>query len=385
MEDSYLSIFKTFLRFGFLAWGGPVAQIAMLREELVERRQWVTPDKFKRALAVYQALPGPEAHELCVYLGMVRKGRLGGFLAGLGFMLPGFGLILFLAWAYTLFGGDVILPFLMGFGPAVIALIVRGLDRIGRHTLTTFPSWVSAAVSVGLTFLEVDFWWIFLICALWQALWSKGSRHLAVALLGLTSTAAIILPAFFSGEEQGMIHGGGLLVEGLKAGLLSFGGAYTAIPFLKDSMVGVYFGVTQQAFLDGLALSNLIPAPLVIFGTFLGFLAEGFRGAGLVTLGIFLPAFSFTLIGHHYLEKVIENPALHSILDGIAAAVVGLLAVTALEIAAATLTGVFPALIFGIALTGFYLVRGKWAVPGVMLGCGLLVLTLRVLVFLWGG
>lgn len=99
-KDSYISIFLTFLRFGLLAWGGPVAQIAMIREELVERRGWITPKKFRRVLAVYQALPGPEAHELCVYFGMIRAGRWGGFLSGLGFMLPGLLLVLLLAWGY---------------------------------------------------------------------------------------------------------------------------------------------------------------------------------------------------------------------------------------------------------------------------------------------
>lgn len=89
-QSDLFAIFKTFLRFGFLAWGGPVAQIAMIKDELVDREKWISQDKFKRALVVYQALPGPEAHELCVYFGMIKHGRWGGFLAGLGFMLPGF-------------------------------------------------------------------------------------------------------------------------------------------------------------------------------------------------------------------------------------------------------------------------------------------------------
>ena len=94
------AIFARFLRFGLLAWGGPVAQIAMIKRELVEEEKWLTPERFNRLLAVYQVLPGPEAHELCVHLGMMKRGRLGGILAGLGFMLPGFLLILVLAWVY---------------------------------------------------------------------------------------------------------------------------------------------------------------------------------------------------------------------------------------------------------------------------------------------
>src|SRR5688500_4718272 len=97
-------LFLRFLRFGFLAWGGPVAQIAMLRKELVDEEQWVPSERFHRTLALYQVLPGPEAHELCVWFGMLARGRIGGFLAGLGFMLPGFLLMFALSWVYATWG-----------------------------------------------------------------------------------------------------------------------------------------------------------------------------------------------------------------------------------------------------------------------------------------
>src|SRR5215204_5281930 len=102
--QTYRQLFLRFLRFGLLAWGGPVAQIAMLRQELVEEQRWISRRRFNRVLAVYQVLPGPEAHELCVYFGMLSKGRLGAILAGLGFMLPGFVLMFLLSWVYVRFG-----------------------------------------------------------------------------------------------------------------------------------------------------------------------------------------------------------------------------------------------------------------------------------------
>jgi chromate transporter len=369
-QDTYFSLFLRFLRFGCLAWGGPVAQIDMIREELVKQEKWIAPDKFKRVLAVYQALPGPEAHELCVYFGMIRKGRLGGFLAGLGFMLPGFLLMLALAYAYRFYGAGVLLPLFSGVAPAVAALIVRALRRLGGHVLIGREPWIIAVLSAILSFIGVHFFWIFLLCAAWQVLKHKTSfaaAGLAAALL----CAGILLLTFRFPEGERSLPSGGLLVEGLKAGLLSFGGAYTAIPFLNESMVGRYENVTGQSFLDGIALSNVIPAPLVIFGTFLGYLADGFAGAVLMTIGIFLPAFSFTLLGHDRLEKAIDNPALHGVLDGISAAVIGLLAVTALRIMAATLTGVLPIATFALALAGLYLLKKKkWAAPAVIIACG---------------
>ena len=99
--QSYLQLFLRFLRFGLLAWGGPVAQIAMIRQELVEEERWISPERFNRILAVYQVLPGPEAHELCVYFGMLSRGRIGAILAGLGFMLPGFVFMFALSWFYV--------------------------------------------------------------------------------------------------------------------------------------------------------------------------------------------------------------------------------------------------------------------------------------------
>ena len=120
-HQSYASLFLRFLRFGFLAWGGPVAQIAMIRQELVEEEKWISPEKFNRVLSVYQALPGPEAHELCVYFGMIARGRIGALLAGLGFMLPGFLLMLLLSWFYVTYGisSPLFQSVFMGMQPAV--------------------------------------------------------------------------------------------------------------------------------------------------------------------------------------------------------------------------------------------------------------------------
>lgn len=229
-EETYFDLFLRFLRFGLLAWGGPVAQINMIREELVEREGWITPEKFKRVLAVYQALPGPEAHELCVYFGMIRKNRLGGFLAGLGFMLPGFIMILALAYTYKLYGATVLLPLFAGIAPAVTALIVRALHRLSQHTLQGRELWIIAILSAAMNLIGVHFLLIFALCALWEILKHKTSLP-ASAGIGLLSLSTVLFLTFWLPEGKILLPSGGLLMEGLKAGLLSFGGAYTAIPF----------------------------------------------------------------------------------------------------------------------------------------------------------
>jgi chromate transporter len=135
--ESYPALFWRFLRFGLLAWGGPIPQIAMIRQELGEEDGWISKKRFNRVLGLYQALPGPEAHELCVDFGTIAKGRFGGFLAGLGFMLPGFVLMFGLSWFYLAYG--MAMPHFTaafhGLQAAVGALILRALHRIGGHSL----------------------------------------------------------------------------------------------------------------------------------------------------------------------------------------------------------------------------------------------------------
>lgn len=371
MKDSYLSIFLVFIRFGLLAWGGPVAQIGMIRDELVGKRIWISPDKFKRVLAVYQALPGPEAHELCVYFGMIRRGRVGGLLAGLGFMLPGLLFMLLLSWAYTLYGATVLLPLFVGVTPAIAALVIRAAHRIGGHVLHNRALLIAGAVSVLLTLLNTHFLLVFITCGIWHALFvSAGKWRAAISLVLLCAVSLAISAGLATSGMTTTVLPQSLFVEGLKTGMLSFGGAYTVIPFLQESMVGNYPAITEQSFLDGIALSNIIPAPLVIFGTYLGFLADGLTGALWVTAGIFLPAFAFTLIGHQQLEKIIENPTLHGLLDGISAAVVGLLVVTAVQILLHSVDSPLQAVIFTVALAVLYLWKWRWSIPVMIIGCG---------------
>lgn len=373
MQEGYFSIFLIFLRFGLLAWGGPVAQIAMIREEMVDRRAWITPEKFRRVLALYQALPGPEAHELCVYFGMVRAGRIGGFLAGLGFMLPGLLLILLLAWGYRYYGAASVVPLFVGVAPAVAALITRAAHRISMHTLTGQSHLVAAIVAILMTLMGAHFLLVFVVCALWQVMWDAGYHRVAMIGGAVLAPCAVAVSVYLlSLGGQGGAGSGHLLMEGLKAGLLSFGGAYTAIPFLQHSMVGHYPEVTPQVFLDSIALGSVIPAPLIIFGTFLGYIADGIAGAVWMTLGIFVPAFSFTLLGHHQLERIIAYQPMHSFLDGVSAAVTGLLVLTALQIGLLVVTGWPQALLFVFALIGFYRVSGKWVVPVVISACGVI-------------
>jgi chromate transporter len=368
-------IFRRFLRFGMLAWGGPVAQIAMVRHALVDEERWVTSGRFNRLLAVYQVLPGPEAHELCVHLGMVAGGRRGGLAAGLGFMLPGFVLMLALSWLYfRLDLGHVALgAILLGVQIGVIALIVRAAHRIGGHVLADRWLWAIGIAATVAAYAGISFWIVLPAAGLaYLALirrnyWLAGAVAVAAAALafmiwqaqaagaGGRIAAAPLIPA-------GSVTAALLFLSGLKAGLLTFGGAYTVIPFVRGDAVGRGW-MTDAQFLDGLALSGLLPAPLIIFSTFVGYYAGGPIGSLAMTAGIFLPAFAFSLLFYDRLEQVVENRRLRSVLEGVAAGVVGFIVATTLQLAAALAARVpsLPAalLIFAGALALLYLWRSR--------------------------
>jgi chromate transporter len=373
-RESYGRLFLRFLRFGFLAWGGPVAQIAMLKQELVEEERWISREQFNRVLAVYQVLPGPEAHELCVYFGMLARGRVGAVLAGLGFMLPGFALMLLLSWGYAHYGlaSPLVAAIFFGFKPAVAALIVRAVQRIGQHALKDRWLW-SLAVAAGIaTLLELHFLIILLLAGL---LYSLIKRRLGGAPVAHTAFLPFFAIAPLAAAAAPSILD--LFGYGLRTGLLTFGGAYTAIPFLQHDAVEVGQWMTNAQFVDGLALSGILPAPLIIFTTFVGYLGGGPLGAIALTAGAFLPAFLFTIVGHRFFERLIANPTVQVALDGVTAAVVGLIVVTSAQLLWASLPAApielaLAGVLFALSLAVLYRWKSKIATVVVVLGAALL-------------
>jgi chromate transporter len=381
--EDYLRLFLRFLRFGLLAWGGPIAQIAMIRQELVQEEKWLTDERFNRVLGVYQALPGPEAHELCVYFGMISRGRFGGFLAGLGFMLPGFILMFLLSWFYLAYGMSIphFNSIFLGLQAAVGALIIRAIHRIGSHTLTDIHLWIIGVMAVVAELLGTPFVLTLVVLGAVYLLIKEGRLIPAYLVSGLFLIGVVVSWQYLgSGTIQALadtnesaIKTGTLqdiFVSGLRSGLLTFGGAYTVIAFLQHDAVAVQAWMTNAQFLDGLALSGTLPAPLIIFATFVGFVAGGSVGAIIMTVAIFLPAFAFTLIGHNYLERIIESERLHAFFDGVTAAVVGLMAVTTLNLLQTGIADWRSLGIFALALLVLYLWKAKFAIALVMIAAG---------------
>ncbi|TDL18884.1 chromate transporter [Rickenella mellea] len=307
---SLIRIFWLFLtKFGIFAWGGPVAQIALIKECLVINEKWITLPRFNRVFAVYQILPGPEAAELCMFFGCLAGGRLGGIAAGLGFILPGFILTMIASYLYVV----------VGFGNVFFDASFRNLWFISlgvygfiNMTLARRRFFVAAIIFI-LQYVGYALYVVF-----------RGVPTPVSLALGIART-------------PDLIH---LFILGLVAGSLSFGGAFTAIPFVQAEAVLLGRWLPQQVFIDCIAIGNVLPAPLVIFATFVGFqggyvhsgIGYAFAGATVITLGMFFPCFVFTIAGHHVLERLVRNQFLAAFFDGICGAVVGVIAIVAMDI-----------------------------------------------------
>jgi len=366
-----LPLFLKFLRFGCLAFGGPVAQIAMLRQALVEEERWIDRGRFNRLLAVLQVLPGPEAHELCVHFGVLARGRIGGLLAGLGFMLPGFCLVLLVGWLYVdMVQGSLALGgLLLGIQVAILAVILRAVVRIGQHVIEDRLLAVIALAAAGATLAGVPFWIPLLVGG---GAYAAKDCPIATIAIGLAGIAAAFAALTMTGTAAPVAQAAqpltvlALFLAGLKGGLLTFGGAYTAIPYVRADTVGRGW-IGDAAFLDGVAFANVIPAPLVIFATFVGFVAGGLTGALAITLGMFLPAFAFSLLFFERLEGIVDAPSLRHALTGVAAAVVGIIAATFVQLALATGGRVdMPVVaiaLFAVALAMAWRLKGGWVTP----------------------
>jgi chromate transporter len=309
-------------------------------------------------------------------------------VAGLGFMLPGFVLMFLLSWLYLAVGltNLAFQAVFLGVQPAVVALIVRACHRIGGHSLTDGPLWAIGMLAAAGEALGVSFWITLPVAGLGYVVatarrwaWAALLAGTFALVVGQTSPViagrAPLLPQPSAVSPAELRHAGqatpaALFGSGLRAGLLTFGGAYTAIPFLKTDAVERGRWMSERDFLDGVALSGVLPAPLIIFSTFVGYFGGGPLGALAMTLGVFLPAFGFSLLFFRQLESAMANPLLRHFLEGVTAGVVGLIAITAAKLALTTVTTLAAGAIFVAALATAGRWKSRWAVPVIVFGAG---------------
>ena len=328
-QVSMRELFWYFLKLGWLAFGGPVGQIGLMHLQVVEREKWIAEEEFVRALNFVHILPGPEALQLVIYIGWKKRGCLGGVLAGLLFILPGFITLTALAWIYVNFGKrPEVLSVLWGFRPVGLALLLAALVRISRATLKgAFPVALAALAFVAFFGLKLPFIVVLLACGGIFIAWKRlAPGHKAASLAGLL--------ALFPFSAHAAESAGARLLDiswfFLKVGLFSFGGAYAVLPFMREGSVSSYGWMTDPQMIDALALGETTHGPLISIGTFVGYLAGHSRGVALLgamasTFWLFLPSFVFVLGAARYMSWLTSKPRVKEFLKGVTCGVVGLM------------------------------------------------------------
>ncbi|HEY8188210.1 MAG TPA: chromate efflux transporter [Pyrinomonadaceae bacterium] len=331
---SWREVFSYFLMLGFVNIGGPVAQITMMYNHMVERRKWLSNERFVRIMAFCHMLPGPEALQLAIYVGYLKRKVLGGMLAGLTFILPGAAIMIVLSWLYVTYSSlPQVNDVLYVLKPAVLGIIAAGIIKLGRASIqNVFLGVLLVGAFIGMRFMGINFLLILLLAGLLNLMLEGRStfRRPGTTLPTVIGSVVMLLPF----ADSRWIQMAWLF---LKTGLFSFGGAYASIVFLERGAVQQHQWLSSSQLLDGVALSVATPGPFMLFTTFTGFLAGGVRGAIIATFFVFLPSFVFVLAGAPYIEMVRNNRSIQAFLAGASAAVVGVIVVVSLDLIPAAL------------------------------------------------
>ncbi|MBC7982982.1 MAG: chromate efflux transporter [Candidatus Obscuribacterales bacterium] len=363
---SFREALRFWAKLGFISFGGPAGQIAIMHRELVERRQWISEERFLHALNFCMLLPGPEAQQLAIYIGWMKHRVLGGVIAGVLFILPGFILITAISWMYVSFADSAPLQgVFFGLKAAVLAVVLEAVHRIGKRAIRNKLSWTVAAVSfLGIFAFAVPFPVIVLTAALLGLLlqWKRPEwlSHAGQITSDTTVTktdettasvswqsslriAAVCLCLWFAPLILVYVLLGAthvLSLEGVffsKMAVVTFGGAYAVLSYVAQQAVERYAWLSPNDMMQGLALAETTPGPLILVLTFVGFMAAyqspapfdpvlaGVFGAALTTWVTFVPCFLWILLGAPHVERLRHNKALSAALSVITAAIVGVI------------------------------------------------------------
>ena len=355
------------LKVGVLAFGGPAAHVALMRRELVERRRWIDEASFFRMFAACNLVPGPSSTELAIFLGYRLSGWPGLLLAGVLFVVPAMAIMLAIAWLYVRLGTAWPLQaVLAGVRPVVVGIVAWAIVDLGRRLLTGLsPGVLAAAVCVASLLGLNPILLLFGAGAAWLAV-SLGRERLR----GAGGRAAALLPGLPIPKLLG------LFLTFLKVGAVSFGTGYVLFAFLQAEFVEGLHWLSERQLVDAVAISQVTPGPVFTTATFLGYLFAGLPGAGLATLGIFLPAFVLVPFLDRLVRLVEARRWLRVLLDGVNVAALGLIAAVNVQLGLASLHDVWTLALAAVSVA--VLLRFPLAAPALVAAGALLGLGLRL-------
>ncbi|HET9912493.1 MAG TPA: chromate efflux transporter [Anaerolineales bacterium] len=349
-----------FLKLGFTAFGGPAAHIAIMHDEVVVRRKWLTDEEFLDLLGATNLIPGPNSTEMAIHIGYVRAGWQGLLLGGFCFAAPATAIVLAMAWLYVRFGTTPQAEWLLyGVKPVVIAIIAQALWTLGSKAIKNRTLAVIGALAFGLYFLRVN------EIAL---LFAGGAVFMVLANLQRIRSLnpAILLPFSILTQTPFPFSLPLLFLTFLKIGAVLYGSGYVLLAFLRADFVTRLGWLTDQQLLDAVAVGQITPGPLFTAATFIGYLLGGVPAALLATLGIFLPSFIFVAISNPLIPKIRNSAWASSLLDGVNASALGLMAAVTVQLGISSLIDFFTLVIAVISL--ILLLRCKvnstWLIAG---------------------
>ena len=352
-----------YLKLGATAMGGPAAHIAMMEEEVVDRRRWLTREEFLDFLGAANVIPGPSSTEMAIHVGRVHAGWPGLVVAGVSFILPASLMVGSLAWAYVRFGAlPRIAASLYGVKPVVIMVIAQGAIRLARSAIKSTGLAVLGAMSVLAAALGLD-----ALFTLFAAGVVAGCVHLARKLRNRPSTVAAAAGAVSAAAGVAAPFRLGLMsLVFLKIGATLFGGGYVLVAFLRSDFVAWLHWLSEQQLLDAVAVGQVTPGPLFTTATFIGYVLGGPAGAVLATIAIFLPAFVFVALSGPLVGWLRRSHLAGAVLDGINVAAIALMIVVSAQLAR---TAVVDGFTLGIAAVSAlllfrYRVNSTWLVVG---------------------
>jgi chromate transporter len=362
-----LEVAGLFLKLGLTAFGGPAAHQAMMYDEVVTRRKWITEERFLELFGAANLIPGPTSTEMAIYLGIQRVGWLGFVLGGVCFILPAMLLVLGLAWAYVQYGATLaVVGVLYGVKPVVIAIILQAVWGMGRKAVKGYASGAAGLAAAVLYLLGVNVLVILLAGGLLFMIVKNIRRIRQINAAGLLLSFG---PGLVASSAAAPFSLGLLFLTFLKIGAVLYGSGYVLLAFLRADFVNNLGWLTDRQLIDAVAIGQVTPGPLFTSATFVGYLVGGVPGALLATLAIFLPSFAYVAVSSPLLPRLRRSTWAAAFLDGVTVASLGLMAGVTLELAGAAfvdpLTVITGAV--GLFLLFRFRLNSTWLIAGGML------------------
>jgi chromate transporter len=366
-------IARAFLRLGFAAFGGAAAHVGLMEEEFVRRRKWLSREEFLDRLGAVNLLPGPTSTEMAIYLGELRGGFAGLLVAGACFILPAAFMTLGLAWAYVKYGAlPELAGVLWGVKPVVVVLLVQAVWSLAKAALKSRELIFLAVVVLGLAAAHVATLALLIGTGVaWIVATRFGEKRNGAAVSSAVSIAigdaATSKVAVLGGVSSFIaVTSSGVFLYFLKIGALLFGSGYVLLAVLREDLVQRLHWLTEPQLLDAIAVSQATPGPFFTVATFVGYVLAGWHGAGVATLGMFVPAFTYVALTAKVLPRMRKSPNAGAFLDGVNAAAVALMAFVGIQFGREVVTTPL-ALGIGVVAAGLvfrFKVNSAWVVLG---------------------